>query len=424
MNIRRKIHYFAFDVDGDKYTHMAVGCGSLLAASFKQVDYGYTSFTPNPQEITLKHAPKYAEGVINAVKTSSSELLDILFGVYIWNDRLTREVIRLVRAAGITHRIILGGPQITWARAGFLNSFYPEADVFIRGEGEEVLPKVVSTTNRLKLPGVYYVGEPDDGLMATADLTKLPSPFLDTFLIIPAERVHQARWETKRGCPFSCHFCQHRGSGEKPREFNMERLEKEIHWFCKHEIRKLTVLDPIFNVGKTYMPILTQLHKIGYRDKLSLQCRFECINDDFLNAVGNFDACLEFGLQSIHPEECKAIGRANKMTEVRTVMEKLNQMGQHYEVDLMYGLPGQTVSSFQESIEFCQKNKVPKIRSWPLKLLRGTRLDDHNTRKLWELTESDEQIPLVKSCKTFNENDWEKMNEISQQLWSYYGENE
>jgi len=140
------------------------------------------------------------------------------------------------------------------------------------------------------------------------------------------------------------------------------------------------------------------------------------VKDAFLEVVCQFDGCLEFGLQSVHPKECEALGRTNNMAKVQSVMERLNRSGIHYEVDLMYGLPGQTVDSFRQSIDFCQENNVPKIRTWPLMLLRGTRLDEKRSREDWAFKENDDPIPLVVSCKSFDERDWLKMREISEGL--------
>lgn len=68
--------------------------------------------------------------------------VDLAIGVYCWNDRLVQRLLPAVRLRGFSGRIILGGPQISFMDDGF-KSVYPDADVFICGEGEEALTAVL-----------------------------------------------------------------------------------------------------------------------------------------------------------------------------------------------------------------------------------------------------------------------------------------
>lgn len=419
--IMREVSFIAMDVDYDKYTHMSVGCGSLLAAlqSSGCGKFGYTSFPS--WEIKPEYAEKHANDLLGRPKN-----IDILFGVYVWNDLLTRKILSILRDKGFTNRIILGGPQITSTPKDKLETIYPHADVFIRGEGENVLVEVTRTTEHIKLPGVHYSGDIDDFTRAEADLTTLPSPFIGQYekppIVnnwIPVKRVGKARWETKRGCPFRCWFCQHRGTSNKIRYFSKQRLFDEMKYFIENNIERLTVVDPTFNTGSTYKDILNELISLGYNKELSLQCRFECVDDEFLELVKRFDTCLEFGLQTIHPTECKAINRQNDLDKVVEVMEKLHHQNIHYEIDLMYGLPAQTVDSFRHSVEFCQRYKPKKIRAWPFMLLRGTELDKEEHRKKWGLKESNDSIPVVISSNSFDESDWKEMDTLAKELRNF-----
>ena len=126
------------------------------------------------------------------------------------------------------------------------------------------------------------------------------------------------------------------------------------------------------------------------------------------------DVCLEFGLQTIQPEEGKAIGRKNNLDKVKSVMRALGKMGIDYAVDLMYGLPEQTPESFRRSVHFCREHGAPSIRAWPLMLLRGTRLAEQ--RKKWRLRENEEPVPLVVSSSSFNESEWAEMKALADKV--------
>lgn len=154
------------------------------------------------------------------------------------------------------------------------------------------------------------------GLSAKTDLDHLPSPFLSG-IIQPQPFI---RWETQRGCPFRCSFCQHREADQRSemetrRSFALTRIEEEAEWICNNPIiSDVAVLDPTFNSGPNYLRVLQKLQEGGFRGKLSLQCRVEMVKPEFLDAVENLNVggatvVLEFGLQTIHRNEQIAIDR-------------------------------------------------------------------------------------------------------------------
>ena len=64
------------------------------------------------------------------------------------------------------------------------------------------------------------------------------------------------RWETTRGCPYSCSFCQHRDpaswrssnkSWTKIQHAQRDRILAEIEWFVENGVKDVAVLDPTFN---------------------------------------------------------------------------------------------------------------------------------------------------------------------------------
>ena len=119
-----------------------------------------------------------------------------------------------------------------------------------------------------------------------------------------------------------------------------------------------------------------------------------------------------------------------KGCDSRKVIEKVKQklkLAEEFpsldkEITLIYGLPGQTLKSFVETLEWCRTNTTARVISFPLMLLRGTPLYDR--RHQLQLVEgirffSDERrlsdhIPHVVSTPSMTEADWWKMKEIAQ----------
>lgn len=72
--------------------------------------------------------------------------------------------------------------------------------------------------------------------------------------------------------------------------------------------------------------------------------------------------------------------------------------GISYEVSLIYGLPGQTLDSFQRGIDHLQRKGCTVIKAWPMMLLPGTKLCDQ--KEQWGMEEEpigEFRIPVVTS---------------------------
>ena len=121
------------------------------------------------------------------------------FGTYVWNDAEVQSLIHQVKGTGV--RIVLGGPQISYMAKGQLESTYPGADYFVRGQGEMAMVALA----RGDLPddcGIQIAGIPDQGRKADHDLLALPSPYL----LGTVEPQANIRWETQRGSPLKSAF--------------------------------------------------------------------------------------------------------------------------------------------------------------------------------------------------------------------------
>jgi len=339
--------------------------------------------------------------------------VDVAFGAYVWGEELLQGVVRRLRAAGFSGRLILGGPQISYSGRG-LERIYPDVDAFIRGYGEEALATLAATTRPNPILGVHWAGTPDALAQAAVNLEALPSPWLTG--TIPLTDQSFIRWETQRGCPFRCAFCQHREPGARLRQraLGLPRIEAEIDLFCESGVREIAVLDPIFNMAPHAVGVLERFAERSFTGRLSLQCRAEAVNDAFLDAASALDVCLEFGLQTIHAAEGRVIARRNQIGRVDAALAGVRSRGISHEVSLIFGLPLQTVDSFEASVAWCLEREVPVIKAFPLLLLRGTAIE--RERDKWSLGDSGGAMPMVLRSSTFEIDDWRAMARLSEAL--------
>lgn len=388
-----------------------LGIGSIAAAlQAADVPWRIVEAQVNSPDFSLEQV--FAE-LLQAIDEAGPGCL-VGFGTYVWNDAEVQSLIRLVKGRGV--RIVLGGPQISYMARGQLESTYPEADYFVRGQGEMAMVALA----RGELPddcGIHVAGTPDQSHKADHDLLALPSPYL----LGTVEPQASIRWETQRGCPFKCAFCQHREPGDRLTHqwFDAQRLERELALFAAAEVERISVLDPIFHAKPARaVEVLNSIKAAGVKAQLSLQCRFETCTPEFLDALDGLDVTLEFGLQTTVEAEYRAIDRPNHMESVRNRIQELHRRQIEFEVSLIYGLPKQTLDSFRSSVDWCLQQQVPRLRAWPLMLLRGTPLHDQRAR--YGLRESfDQRIPIVIGSDSFSEAEHAEMARIAMALDEY-----
>lgn len=412
-SIQRRLILLSLDWTRAKDPRTPLGQASLLAAlrAHSDCDVQPLSFSINlddfQQELVLNAISARAEGW-------HAEALDLGMGVYIWNEAIVQWLLNRLRERGFRGRIILGGPQISYAGAQ-LEQLYPQADVFVRGYGEEALLSLVRSSEPTPIKGVHYAGTLDLGETAEVQLDELPSPWPSGDSALPSTPWF-IRWETQRGCPYRCSFCQHREPDARPklRRMHDDRLMEEIRLFSRSGVRDVAVLDPIFNLGERSVRLLQHFRAEGFRGRLSLQCRFESLNSNFLEACAGLNVHLEFGLQTIHEREGQVIQRMNRLDKVQAALEQVRVRGITFEVSIIFGLPEQTLDSFRQTIAFCLRERIPVIKAFPLQLLRGTPLE--RERKRWGLRENNAPIPSVIRSNSFDEHDWLEMARLAEAL--------
>jgi oxygen-independent coproporphyrinogen-3 oxidase len=100
---------------------------------------------------------------------------------------------------------------------------------------------------------------------------------------------------------------------------------------------------------------------------------------------------LSIGVQSFFDAECKAIGRPQRRDRVEQALTAIRDTGVPVlNIDLMYGLPGQTAGTFLESIDNALRWKPEELYLYPLYVRPMTGLD--RMGRSWD----DERIRLYR----------------------------
>jgi len=391
-----------FDFTQRGKTGTGLAAGSLISACRNHPKYG--------SEFTLKHVPIEMTAVaekqysvdeiakkINS-KTQLNEIDSLAIACYVWSSRLIEPLIKRCREMGFKGKVILGGYQI---HEKTCKELYPSGDFYIGGYAETALPEAI--LDDLAISSRF--------LNKDVKMDALPSPYLDNTIELTdgQEMIH---WETRRGCVFKCNFCAHRDlTHKKVHLLGIDKIKQELDLFKMKKIKKINVLDPIFNLEPNHIDILKYAISIELKALLSFQVRFEKINDEFLTLCSKLNVHLEFGLQTTHKNESRVIERGNNMKKIDKSILLLHKWKQSFEVSLIYGLPEQTLISFKESITYLQSRNVDTIKAFPLMLLEGTKLfEDRFKYNIVEEVIDESNIPHVVSCNNFTRDEWNEMH--------------
>ena len=356
------------------------------------------------------NAPEFDEQeLLDATLAACRGADDLAVGVYVWNEGVVQRLLGGLRRGGFGGRIILGGPQISFVEPGVM-ARYPAADLGVRGAGEEALLALARGVAPAQVAGVVAQGGADLGAQAKPSLDALASPILTG--VLPVGRF--MRWETQRGCAFACTFCQHRAPDNRVGRGPLApaRVRAEIGALIAGGAQDIAVLDPIFQSNPSKNDILRRFAEGGFRGRLSLQSRFEMIDEAHLDAAAGLNVRFEFGLQTTHAAEGRAVRRINDMEKVERAIGQLHRRGLSFEVSLIYGLPEQTPESFAASLDWCGRMGVPVVRAFPLMLLRGSELERQRAR--WNLRENNDVLPLVVESDSFSEAGWQQMRAMAE----------
>jgi radical SAM superfamily enzyme YgiQ (UPF0313 family) len=332
----------------------------------------------------------------------------IAISVFIWSEMIIRELLKTTNFIHYKGIIILGGRQI-FGEENNLKNDYPLCKTFVIGYGENCIKEAIY--GNINMPNFLY-GNCED--------MNIPSPYLTKELIVK-ENQKMVRMETKRGCPYSCSFCAHRDlNNNKTYDFPNERVISELNYFKEKRVGKINIIDPIFNIGSKYLNILEYICNNKIESQISLQVRFEQIEGEkgkkFVDLCSKLNVVLEFGVQSLIEKEYKIIKRDNNIDNIKNVIKILNGKRINYEISLIYGLPEQTLETFQETIKNLQSMKCKNIKMYPLMLLKGTEL--YKDKEKWGFKEKimENNIPLVVKSNSFSEIEWQEMKRIAEQL--------
>ncbi len=357
-----------------------------------------------------------------ARKIFETKSIIVCFSLFVWNRAVLEKTAQLLRKLwkenGIDGFIIAGGPEVTASPSSFSgndNVF----DFLSCGSGEKTIPDLVEKILSPSFSISKTAGEKRIVYGTDADIDMYNSPYLDRTL--DPDSYGGSLWELARGCPFKCSYCYESKGSKKVSYFPMERIMQEIDFFAQKKVRQIFVLDPTYNADTDRA--LRMLHLI--KEKLPhtffhFECRAEFLTPVLAKAFASIPCSLQIGLQSADEKVLSLVNRTFNKKEFTRKIAMLNESGAVFGFDLMYGLPGDTLGSFKDSIDYAISLQPNHLELFRLSVLPGTDLRD---RALELGLEYDENPPyLVRSTPSCSEKDLHKAEQIAKACTIFYSQ--
>lgn len=265
-------------------------------------------------------------------------------------------------------KVIWGGPHPTVAAEICLRT--APVDFVVIGEGEitslELVQGLLQNKDCVALNGAACLVKGEFLLNPLRDriidLDGLPFP---AYHLLPSLSYYRTRARkkpfmgivTSRGCPFSCIYCSKDVFKNRVTFRSPQNIIEEIDLLIrKYQIRQIDILDDNFTLDSQRVEALCDLIlQRGYRLAISLQSgiRADRVSDSLMvkmKKAGIFK--LAFGVESGSPAVLQGI---KKELDLDCVLKSAQLARKHGMVVIgffMIGLPGDTKSSLQETIDF------------------------------------------------------------------------
>jgi anaerobic magnesium-protoporphyrin IX monomethyl ester cyclase len=301
---------------------------------------------------------------------------------YVWNITVLMEVARRIKAERPDAVIVLGGPEVG-PIAGSVLQRHPAVDIIVKSEGEIPFAELVAHWNRgADVSGVEGICYRDGtSIVETGeappllDLNHLASPHLVEYA---EHRDRIVCIETQRGCVFKCNFCfYNKDLSIRNRRFDLDRVKQEILFWLERDVYEIYLMDPVFNLNAERTKDICRFvaeHNTR-RVRFHAEVWAEFIDDELASLMhdANF-TFLEVGLQTTDATALVTVERRLKMEKFLKGIEYLKRHELDFELQLIYGLPGDTPASFRRSLEFAVSLDPPDLAVYPLMVLPGTEL--------------------------------------------------
>ncbi len=356
---KKNIYFVQVDVSASsesQFAYLPYTAGILVASAFQSAivkeNYNFKDFVFLRDDIDLVVARMETPTVVG-------------FSCYCWSTEYNKRLAKKIKSEYPDCLIVFGGHNVP-DNFDMLKEC-PFIDVLCHGEGEETIKKLLEAyatgCSFEKVNNISFRTEKGDYIRTDTVLPTdfdYPSPYLegwfDDIINSHPDITFNAIFETSRGCPYQCAYCDWGLLKSKTRLFPMDRIKAEIRWMSKNKIAFLWGADANFGLFDRDLEIADELVKAKKETGFPERMRMNYAKNKFENVfaiVKKFKECefdrigATLSFQSLSPIVLKNIGRTNSSIEFyKDLLTTYNKENMKTYSELILGLPGETYESF------------------------------------------------------------------------------
>jgi len=313
------------------------------------------------------------------------------FSNYIWNENYNDILAAKLKEKYPDCLIVYGGPQVPDDQIVWYNK-RKFIDICVHQEGEITFSKILEGNKFETIPGITY--NTGNQWIKTKPSTRiknlddLPSPYLMGLfdnLHKPENLTLNAIFEFDRGCPYKCTFCDWGGvTFSKVQKINLDRVYNEIEWAGKNKIDMFYSADANFGIFKKRDALIVDKlievkKKYSYPESFDTSWAKNSNNTvlAFAKKLNDVSLLRKYGIsiQSLNQDVLKNIKRTNlKINEFKDIIRLSKQYQMNIMIELIVGLPGETLDSWIDNYSNLMKDDNLCIESYPCTLLNNSEL--------------------------------------------------
>lgn len=345
-----------------RFTHTAIGLRYLYA------NLGAFQQNTSIMEFSINDA---IQSIAEDLLSQKPDIIGI--GVYIWNAKEVQELIHILKKVSPTTTLVLGGPEVSYTP---FRINLDDADYIIQGEGDVAFYNLVKSLHAMNAPKEKIIP------ITLPNLKELNLPYE-----YYSDEDIQNRYiyvEISRGCPFECEFCLS-SMDEKVRAFDLDKVLEAFETLWQRGARNFKFVDRTFNLN---MRAANRILDFFLSKEGEYFAHFEVIPDHFpaslrekIKLFPHGALQLEIGIQTLNLDVAKNISRILNLEKIEENIAFLeNETHAHIHLDLIVGLPGETLESFGKNLDKLASMSSCEIQIGILKKLSGTHIGRHDAQ--------------------------------------------
>ena len=310
------------------------------------------------------------------------------FSVYTWNAAEFLALARQLRALAPELTLIAGGPHVQQAE-DYLGA--EALDVIFLGEAEITFQEFLDSDSKTGWHGIDGLAFLDGGrLVRTSararcqELDRFPSPLDVLQLTHPdgSPRYDAIAYETSRGCPFKCAFCEWGTGaiGSKMYQWSLPRIRDDWEKITAAGIANIWLADSNFGALKQDLAKAQMIVELKERSGLprSFATSWSKKHSRQVQEIAlllhrhQLLPHYQLALQTLTPEALRLSNRQNmSANEYQPIAKQMSEQGVPIAAELIWGLPGDNLADFERNLDTLLAT-FPNINIFGYTLLPGT----------------------------------------------------